>query len=79
MRATFGVTIPFLLMVFLLPAPAQAPPQAPGQSAKPAVPPVPTQAAPALPLTTQVKKMVVYLRADCLHDFTDDVSSLSRS
>jgi len=25
-----------------------------------------------------IKKTVVYLRADCLHDFTDDVSSLSK-
>ena len=78
MRAAFGVAVPFLLTVFLLPAPGQAPPQQPGPSAQPPASPAPTPAAPVLPLTTQVKKTVVYLRADCLHDFTDDVSSWSK-
>jgi hypothetical protein len=78
MRATFRVAVPFLLSVVLLPALGKAPPQQPGQSAQPPAPPGPTPAAPVLPLTTQVKKTVVYLRADCLHDFTDDVNSLSK-
>jgi hypothetical protein len=78
MRATIGPVVGFCLMLFLLPASGQAPPQQPGQSTQPPAPSAPTPEAPALPLTTQVKKTVVYLRADCLHDFTDDVRSLGR-
>jgi hypothetical protein len=34
-------------------------------------------AAPALPIPTQVKKTVVFLRTDCLHDFGADLSRLT--
>jgi hypothetical protein len=81
MRARFGVAVLFMLTVFLLPALGQAPPQQQGPSAKPPASPGSAPAAPAAPvppLTTQVKKTVVYLRSDCLHNFTDDLSSLNR-
>jgi hypothetical protein len=49
--------------------------QAPAKQPEPVAPSNPT-ATPAL--STQVKKTVVYLRADCLHDFTAEVSSISK-
>lgn len=32
---------------------------------------------PALPVTTQIKKTVVFLEADCLHDFGPDLAQLT--
>jgi hypothetical protein len=36
-----------------------------------------TAAAPTLPVTTQIKKTVVFLEADCLHDFGPEIAQLT--
>jgi hypothetical protein len=37
----------------------------------------PAQPSPTLPFTTQVKKAVVFLQTDCLHDFAPDLAQLT--
>ncbi len=37
----------------------------------------PAKPSPALPITTQIKKTVVFLQADCLHDFGPDIAQLT--
>jgi hypothetical protein len=78
MRAPFGVALPFLFVVLVSLSQGQAPPQQPGPSAQPPASPTPAPVVSALPLPTQLKKTVVYLRTDCLHDFTGEVGSLNK-
>jgi hypothetical protein len=59
-----------LIVVSLFPAMGQSPAVPPQQA-----PPSP---APVAALSTQVKKTVVYLRADCLHDYSIDAGSLGK-
>jgi hypothetical protein len=37
----------------------------------------PANPSPAIPITTQIKKTVVFLQADCLHDFGPDIAQLT--
>jgi hypothetical protein len=58
---------------------AQTPPQVAPPSPPPqAAPPAPAPAPPSLPVTVQIKKTIVFLETDCLHDFGPDIQSLPR-
>lgn len=53
--------------------PQGVPPSPPPQAATPAQP-----APPSLPITVQIKKTIVFLETDCLHDFGPDIQGLPR-
>jgi hypothetical protein len=71
MQAVVKISVVLFIAVFTLPMLGQAPAKQP----EPVAPSNPT-VTPAL--STQVKKTVVYLRADCLHDFTAEASSIGK-
>jgi hypothetical protein len=71
MYANFKISIALLFVVILSQASGQTPSQPSQQPAQPSP-------APAAALSTQVKKTVVYLRADCLHDYSAEATSFSK-
>jgi trypsin-like peptidase len=72
MRTPIRISLPILITAFFLPMSGQTPATQPQQ------PPSSPAPAPSAALSTQVKKTVVYLQADCLHDFSAEASSLGK-